>query len=123
LAVLASLRPEPGGRRIAILGDMLELGAAGAELHAGLAAAVVDSGTDCVFAAGPLMKNLVDALPKARVGGYAADSTALEPLVLAAVRAGDVVTVKGSNGSRMARIVAALKARYPAMAGPGAEAK
>jgi UDP-N-acetylmuramoyl-tripeptide--D-alanyl-D-alanine ligase len=115
LAVLASLSVGPGGRRIAILGDMLELGPAGPGLHAGLAEAIENQGIDLVFAAGPLMKNLVDALPKARVGGYAADSSALEPMVLDAIRSGDVVTVKGSNGSRMARIVAALKARHPAV--------
>ena len=101
------------GRRLAVLGDMLELGVAGPDLHAGLAEAVVASGIDLVFAAGPLMKHLHDALPEGRRGGYAADSAALQPIVLDAVGAGDVVTVKGSNGSRMMTIVAALKARYP----------
>lgn len=106
-----------GGRRIAVLGDMLELGVSGPELHASLADPVEKGGIDLVFCAGPLMKSLFDALPKARRGGYSADSAGLEPLVLEAVRAGDVVTVKGSNGSRMARIVTALKTRYPALAG------
>ena len=117
LAVLSTLPTGKNGRRIAVLGDMLELGAAGPALHAGLAEAVEEAGLDLVFAAGPLMKNLFDALPKARQGGYAADSAALEPMVLAALRGGDVVTVKGSNGSRMARIVTALKTRYPAAGG------
>ena len=101
---------------------MLELGVAGPELHAGLAEAVVASGIDLVFAAGPLMKHLHDALPEGRRGGYAADSAALQPIVLDAVGAGDVVTVKGSNGSRMMTIVAALKARYPVLPDvPGAD--
>lgn len=113
MQVLATVPVGRGGRRIAVLGDMLELGSAGPELHRGLAEAVAVNSVDLVFASGPLMKNLFDALPRARQGGYAADSTALEPMVLDAVHGGDVVTVKGSNGSRMARIVAALKARYP----------
>jgi UDP-N-acetylmuramoyl-tripeptide--D-alanyl-D-alanine ligase len=105
------------GRRIAVLGDMLELGDAGPSLHAELAEAADAGAIDLVFCAGPLMKNLFDALPANRQGGYAADSAALEPIVLDAVRAGDVVTVKGSNGSRMARIVTALKTRYPEQSG------
>lgn len=117
LQVAGTLSAGAGGRRIAVLGDMLELGAAGPALHASLAEAVVQNGVDVVFAAGPLMKNLYEALPNARRGGYAADSAALEPMVLEAIRGGDVVTVKGSNGSRMARIVTALKARYPEVPG------
>jgi len=109
------------GRRIAVLGDMLELGAAAPGLHAGLAEAVVEAGIDLVFAAGPAMKHLIDALPESHRGGYAADSAALEAHVLDAVRAGDVVTVKGSNGSRMMRIVAALKARYPVIPDAGTD--
>jgi len=113
LQILGTIPVAKHGRRIAVLGDMLELGASGADLHRGLSDAVAANQVDLVFAAGPLMKNLYDALPKVRQGGYAADSAALEPFVLGAVRGGDAVTVKGSNGSRMARIVAALKARYP----------
>ena len=121
MAVLATIPVTRQGRRIAILGDMLELGSHGPDLHRGLSDAVKANGVDLVFAAGPLMKNLFDALPKARQGGYAADSTQLEHIVLDAIRGGDIVTVKGSNGSRMGRIVAALKARYPAVAGTTAE--
>jgi len=113
LQVLGTVPTGKGGRRIAVLGDMLELGDSGAALHANLAESVEKAGVDLVFCSGPLTKSLFDALPPARRGGYAADSAALEPQVLDAIQAGDVVTVKGSNGSRMARIVAALKARYP----------
>jgi len=121
LEVLGAVPVSGSGRRIAVLGDMLELGPDGAALHAGLAPTVLEAQIDRVFAAGPLMKNLIDALPSDRQGGYATDSAGLESRVLEALRPGDVVTVKGSNGSRMARIVAALKARYPALVEARAE--
>jgi UDP-N-acetylmuramoyl-tripeptide--D-alanyl-D-alanine ligase len=59
------------------------------------------------------MRNLWRALPAGRRGGYADDSTALESQVLSAIRAGDVVMVKGSLGSRMGSIVKALQRTYP----------
>lgn len=108
LSVLAGLTPEPGGRRIAVLGDMLELGAQGDALHAGLAGSVSEA-CDLMFASGALMQHLWDAIPPSQRASYAADSSALAPDVLAVVRPGDVVMVKGSNGSRMGRIVAALR--------------
>ena len=100
------------GRRIAVLGEMLELGANGPRLHAGLAADVEKNRIDLVFAAGPLMKHLFDELPEAAKGAWQSSTAALEPLVVAAVRAGDAVIVKGSNASRMHAIVATLKTRY-----------
>lgn len=101
------------GRRIAVLGDMLELGETGPELHKGLADAVTGNGIDLVFACGPLMRTLYDALPFHRRGAYSVQATGLEPYVLDAVRAGDVVTVKGSLGTRMGPIVKAMTARFP----------
>jgi UDP-N-acetylmuramoyl-tripeptide--D-alanyl-D-alanine ligase len=101
------------GRRIAVLGDMLELGPSGPELHKGLGEAVLDNGIDRVFACGPLMRGLYDSLPSMVRGAYAAQASGLEPLVLDAIRAGDVVTVKGSLGSRMGPIVKAIMARFP----------
>jgi UDP-N-acetylmuramoyl-tripeptide--D-alanyl-D-alanine ligase len=91
---------------------MLELGPQGAALHASLSEAVRDSAVDLVYCAGPLMKSLWDALPSERRGGYADTAAALEPDVLAAVRAGDAVMVKGSLGSRMGPLVKALTRRY-----------
>lgn len=109
LAVLGGLQPAPGGRRIAVLGDMLELGAQGETLHAELAEPVLAADCALVFAAGPLMKRLWDAIPASRRGAHAPSSADLEPAVLAAIGPGDIVMVKGSNGSRMGRIVAALR--------------
>jgi UDP-N-acetylmuramoyl-tripeptide--D-alanyl-D-alanine ligase len=112
-AALALMGALPiAGRRIAVLGEMLELGANGPRLHAGLAADVEKNRIDLVFAAGPLMKHLFDELPEAAKGAWQSSTAALEPLVVAAVRAGDAVIVKGSNASRMHAIVATLKTRY-----------
>ena len=113
---LGRLPVEGRGRRIAVLGDMLELGPSGGDLHKGLREPLVANGIDTVFACGQLMKGLYESLPSAMRGAYADDAGALEPLVLDGVRAGDVVTVKGSLGSRMGPIVKALIARFPALA-------
>jgi len=107
-AVLAAQRPAGQGRRIAVVGDMRELGEAGAELHRDLAAPLAASGVDLVFACGPLMRNLFDALPAALRGSYAATAAELAPIVRASLRAGDIVTIKGSLGTRMADIVKPL---------------
>lgn len=98
------------GRRIVALTDMLELGAEGPDFHAGLAPPLEAAGVDLVFCAGPLMKSLWDALPPTRRGGYAVSATELAPLISAAVEPGDLVMVKGSNGSRAGAVAAALSA-------------
>lgn len=110
LAVLGQSRPGPGGRRIAILGDMLELGPDSAEHHARLVLPLESARVDLVFTAGREMVHLWDALPRPMRGGHAASSDRLAPLVRSAIEPGDVVVVKGSAGSRMGRVVAALKA-------------
>lgn len=101
LAVLGRMHPAGRGRRIAALGDMLELGPDAAALHAGLAGAIAGAGIERVFSCGPLMKHLHDALPPQCRGGWAADSAGLAPMLVEFVRAGDVVMLKGSLGSRM----------------------
>jgi UDP-N-acetylmuramoyl-tripeptide--D-alanyl-D-alanine ligase len=106
-AALAVLKLTPARRRIAILGDMLELGDHSREEHESLAQAVCDS-ADIVYACGPWMKHLYDAVPTQKHGAYAPDSTALAAAMPGAIRAGDVVLVKGSLGSRMRAVVAAL---------------
>lgn len=100
-------------RRIVVLGDMLELGGSADELHQSLAEPLAAANVDLVFAAGPHMAKLMDALPKAVRGGYAETAEALEPIVLGAVKAGDAVIVKGSLGSRMGGIVRSLKVQLP----------
>ena len=105
-AVLAASRP--AGRRIAVVGDMRELGSAGAALHRDLAAPLAASGIDLVFACGPLMRHLFDALPAEIQGSHRETAAELAPIVAAALRAGDIVTIKGSLGTRMADIVKPL---------------
>ncbi len=97
------------GRKIAVLGDMLEMGEGGIAHHAGLAAPIEDNKVDLVFAAGAQMHHLWNALPALRRGGHAATSAELLPLLVAALAPGDTVLVKGSNGARMAVIIEALK--------------
>jgi UDP-N-acetylmuramoyl-tripeptide--D-alanyl-D-alanine ligase len=112
LALLRQANVGPRGRRIAVLGDMLELGPRGADLHRALAAPVAEHGIDLAFCCGPLMRALWEALPSARRGGYAETSVALESQVLAAIQPGDAVMVKGSLGSRMGPIAKAIESRY-----------
>ena len=108
LGTLGSMQPGSGGRRIAVLGDMLELGGQGPSLHRGLAEQVTQFGIDLVFTAGPLMGGLYDTLPTEKKGARAPDSAQLAPMVADRLIAGDVVMVKGSAGSRMSRIVTYL---------------
>lgn len=105
-AALQTLALRPGPRRIAVLGDMRELGEFSAALHAGLAPEAAKA--DLVFTCGPEMARLHALLPAERRGAHAADSAALAPLVRDALRPGDVVLVKGALGSRMALVVRAL---------------
>jgi UDP-N-acetylmuramoyl-tripeptide--D-alanyl-D-alanine ligase len=109
MAAALALLGASGGRKIAVLGDMLEMGEGGASHHAGLAAPIATNQVDLVFASGAQMKALWDALPAARRGGYAATSAELKPLLMAALKTGDTVLVKGSNGARMSLIVDALR--------------
>jgi UDP-N-acetylmuramoyl-tripeptide--D-alanyl-D-alanine ligase len=112
LALLGQAEVGARGRRIAVLGDMLELGSRGDALHAALVQPVVAHGADLVFCCGPLMRALWEALPSERRGSYAETSAALEPQVLAAIRPGDAVMVKGSLGSRMGPLVNALERNF-----------
>jgi UDP-N-acetylmuramoyl-tripeptide--D-alanyl-D-alanine ligase len=113
LALLGASQPGWRGRRIAVLGDMLELGPQGPELHAGLLEPMDAAKVDVLYAAGPLMANLWDRVPGERRGAYAATSEALRDTLLAGLRPGDVVMIKGSLGSRMGPLVEAIRAAYP----------
>ncbi len=114
LALLGHARPGKNGRRVAVLGDMLELGETGPALHAGLAEALDSAGVDVLYAAGPLMAHLWQATPEQRRGAHAAQSEQLKDALLAGLKPGDVVMVKGSLGSRMGPLVEAMKAQWPA---------
>ena len=109
IATLAETTPlAPGGRRIAVLGDMLELGDEAPRWHVELADDLESAGIDLVFTAGPLMAHLHRALSAARRGAHAPESESLTEVLRAEIRAGDVVLVKGSLGSRMGPIVRRL---------------
>lgn len=105
---------EQPGRRIIALTDMLELGPEAGAFHADLAQPIEDAEVDLVFLAGPLMKALWDSLPAARQGAYAPSAAELAPALVEAVRPGDVVMVKGSNGSKASTLAAALAAKETA---------
>ena len=113
LNVLGQAPVGPHGRRIALLGDMLELGPTSAALHGGLLEAVRANHIDLVYCCGPLMRNLWDALSTGKRGGYADNAAGLEAQAVAAIRAGDAIMVKGSLGSKMKTIVNALEKRFP----------
>ena len=96
------------GRKVVVLTDMLELGPEAERLHAELAPVAEAAGVALAFAAGPHMRAFCDALPPALRGGWAPSAAELAPVVVAAVRPGDVVVVKGSNGSKASLIARAL---------------
>ena len=107
LSVVGAMKSD--GRKIAVLGDMLELGPEEIQMHRALSDEILAQGIDYLFCAGPLMKHLFDVVPADRRGAWTPDAASLMPLVLQAVRPGDLVMVKGSNSSRMSHIVRALK--------------
>lgn len=113
--VLAAARPQDGqgrvrrGRRIAFLGDMLELGPRELELHAGLAGAPALAEVAQVHCAGARMRALHEALPPARRGEWFPDAVAMAARAGRLIDAGDIALVKGSNGSRVSLVVEAIK--------------
>ncbi len=112
IALLGQTAPAKQGHRIAVLGDMRELGKNAETMHAELAEALSGASVHAVFAAGPLMHALWDALPAFQRGGYAENAAELEPMLLKTLAPGDVVMVKGSNASRMGPLVESIKARF-----------
>jgi UDP-N-acetylmuramoyl-tripeptide--D-alanyl-D-alanine ligase len=108
LAAMATVPRAANPRRVAVLGDMLELGADAGRLHEDLKEAVDAAEVDLVFACGPNMQRLFAALPPGRRGKWSETSEGIVAPLVAEVRAGDVVMIKGSLGSRMAPLVEAL---------------
>jgi UDP-N-acetylmuramoyl-tripeptide--D-alanyl-D-alanine ligase len=110
-AALESLATtDHGGRRVGVLGDMLELGADAIRYHVGLKDAAERA--DVILCCGPNMRHLYDALAPDKKGAWAPSSGDLIPHVLATLRPGDAVMVKGSLGSRMAPIVEAIRTHF-----------
>lgn len=116
IALLRDSSVEEGGRRVAILGDMLEMGAFSAEVHADLAQPLVEAGVREIWLAGPDMAHLRDALPEDVHVEYSESVDDLKGYALRSVRAGDVVMIKSSKGTGCGRIVAALLERFQASA-------
>jgi UDP-N-acetylmuramoyl-tripeptide--D-alanyl-D-alanine ligase len=112
LALLHQAQVGLRGRRIAVLGDMLELGPDGPTLHADLVTPIREAQVDRVYCAGPLMRNLWQVLPVDIRALHADAARDLEATLLADVQPGDAIMVKGSLGSRTGQLVEALKKRY-----------
>ncbi|WP_411032638.1 UDP-N-acetylmuramoylalanyl-D-glutamyl-2,6-diaminopimelate--D-alanyl-D-alanine ligase [Shinella sp. BYT-45] len=113
IALLRDAEPHGTGRRIAVLGDMLEMGEHSPAVHAGLAEPLFEAGIGDVWLGGPEMAALGDALPEGIEKEYRETADELAAHVLGAVRPGDVLVVKSSKGTGFSRIVAALLDKYP----------
>ena len=115
LDVLIAATPQDGvgriqpGRRIAILGDMLELGPTELDLHRALAAHPGLAAVDLIHCVGPRMKALHAALPRAQRGEWVEAATELTPRSRSLIDAGDIVLVKGSKGIKVSLLVDALR--------------
>lgn len=109
LAVLGVTEPEVGARRVAVLGDMLELGDAAERLHRELAEPLDAAKVDRVFLVGNAMVSLYHALPEGKRGGLWRSADDAIPELLRFLEPGDVVTVKGSRGVRVSSIVERLR--------------
>ena len=99
-------------RTVVVLGDMLELGEHAEDLHVGLVPTLVNNQMDLVFAAGTFMEKMYQSLPEAMRGAYKATSRELAPVVVEALRANDLVLVKGSRGSRMDVVIDAIEGKH-----------
>lgn len=117
ISLLAATPAGGNGKRIAVLGDMLELGEHAAQQHESLAGPLQEAGIDRVFLGGPEMAALADKLGETMKLEYRPTVDELTPLVLTATRPGDVLMIKSSNGIGFARIVQALRDQFPAVAG------
>ena len=102
----------PGGRKILLLGDMLELGAQGPELHASLAQAVSRSGAERIYLVGPLMAALAEKLPRGAVAAHAQSADEMVPILLNDLAYGDALMVKGSKGVGLADVVEQVRRQF-----------
>ncbi|TBX27633.1 UDP-N-acetylmuramoyl-tripeptide--D-alanyl-D-alanine ligase [Nioella sediminis] len=109
LEVLAAATPQGRGRRIAVLGDMLELGPTGPDLHAGLAKLTALDNIDLVCTSGPLMAHLDAALPAAKRGPHTETAEEMARLLPGLLWPGDIVLIKSSKGSKLSLAVDGLR--------------
>jgi UDP-N-acetylmuramoyl-tripeptide--D-alanyl-D-alanine ligase len=116
IALLRDAQLADDGRRIAILGDMLEMGEFSDSVHADLAQPLIDAGIRDVWLAGPQMAHLRDALPDDIRVEYRENVDELKDFAVSSVTAGDVVMVKSSKGTGCGRIVSALLDAHPVLA-------
>jgi UDP-N-acetylmuramoyl-tripeptide--D-alanyl-D-alanine ligase len=117
LDLLAAAPVERRGRRIAVLGDMLELGRHSRDLHERLTDPIVSAGVDRLYLAGPEMKALADKVPNDIYCEYEKSADDLVGSLMATPQAGDVFMVKSSNGIGFSRIVKAFLDKYPRAGG------
>jgi UDP-N-acetylmuramoyl-tripeptide--D-alanyl-D-alanine ligase len=111
LAVLAATEPGAGARRVAVLGDMLELGNASERLHRELADPLAATQVDRVFLIGEAIAALDEVLPEGKRGGLWRSPEEAMPSLLRFLEPGDVVTIKGSRAVRVSRVVELLRAQ------------
>lgn len=116
-AALSVLGQNDNGRKIAVLGDMREMGEHARAHHEELLSPLLENGIDLVFCCGPLMAHLYECLPSSMQGGYAPTSLELIPLVLEGIKSGDIISVKASLGTRVKPIVDALLEKQKKMGG------
>ena len=107
-----SMVAPPGGKKVLVLGDMLELGEQGADLHRSLKDAVLATGASRVFLVGRAIESLADDLDAALVAGRSRRIEDLMEPILSSLAFGDAVMVKGSKGVRLASLVEQIKQRF-----------
>jgi UDP-N-acetylmuramoyl-tripeptide--D-alanyl-D-alanine ligase len=110
LEVYAGVRA-PGGQKVLVLADMLELGGQSPTLHATLAPAVLASGATSIFLVGPSMAALAEALGEGRAT-HAPSIDAIDDSILSGLAYGDAVMVKGSKGMQLANLVQKIRERF-----------
>jgi UDP-N-acetylmuramoyl-tripeptide--D-alanyl-D-alanine ligase len=109
IRVLGAKQPEGNGRRLLALGDMRELGGQSRSLHESLAPAIAKADIALLFCCGEYMKYLYDSLPERQRGAWRSTSAELAPIVAEQIRAGDIITIKGSKTTEMNKVVEALE--------------
>ncbi len=112
ITMLEKSTPGKRGRRLAVLGDMLELGEKAGELHAELAGVLANSGIDQVFLVGPEMDNLSKRLPSAMLASYVPDVKTLMPILFSSLKPGDVIMAKASKGIGFAGLIEELVTKF-----------